>query len=150
MARISERKSSFSENYAKWNIDTICGFKSWILCKEPFLTISLTPVFSRCDWCVSGCWGKQIKTGQCSCWTDVVDGGVDVSLDECFCNVSSFSFPNIEYFICCFETQILAISSQNVLEYVDNRMIRARTIHSCNSWHLSGHISLLWKVLCHL
>ena len=65
-----------------------------------------------------------------------------------FATFSSFSFPNIEYFICCFETQIFAISSRhifrNVPEYVDNRMIRATPIHSCNSWHLSGHISLLW------
>ena len=35
MASIFEPKSSFSENYAKGNIDTICDFKSWILCKDP-------------------------------------------------------------------------------------------------------------------
>ena len=35
MARISEPKSSFSENYAKGNIDTTCDFISWILCKDP-------------------------------------------------------------------------------------------------------------------
>ena len=70
-------------------------------------------LFCRCDWCDSGCWGKQIKTYQCSCWTDV-DGGFDVSLDDSFCNVSSFSFPNIEYFFCCFKTQILAISSRQI------------------------------------
>ena len=44
MASISEPKSSFSENYAKGNIDTTCDFKTWILCKEPSLTLSLTPV----------------------------------------------------------------------------------------------------------
>ena len=55
---------------------------------------------------------KSIK-GQWSCWTDV-DGVVDVSLGDSFCNVSSFSFPNIEYFFCCFETQILAISSRQI------------------------------------
>ena len=35
MASIFEPKSSFSENYAKGNIDTTCDFKSWILCKDP-------------------------------------------------------------------------------------------------------------------
>ena len=62
-------------------------------------------LFCRCDWCVSGCWGKQIKTCQCSCSTDV-DGGVDVSFDHSLCNISSFSCPNIEHFICCIETKI--------------------------------------------
>ena len=42
MASISEPKSSFSEIYAKENIDITCDFKSWILCKEPFLTLTLT------------------------------------------------------------------------------------------------------------
>ena len=35
MASIFEPKSSFSENYAKGNIDTTCDFKSSILCKDP-------------------------------------------------------------------------------------------------------------------
>ena len=35
MASIFEPKSSFSENYAKGNIDTTCDFKSFILCKYP-------------------------------------------------------------------------------------------------------------------
>ena len=113
-------------------------------------------LFCRCDWCDSGCWGKQIKTYQCSCWTDV-DGGFDVSLDDSFCNVSSFSFPNIEYFFCCFETQSFGHFLTTVfLKMFQNKwttgcsLLRATPIHSCNSWYLSGHISLLWKVLCHL
>ena len=36
MASMSEPKSSFSENYAKGNIDTTCDVKSWILCKKNF------------------------------------------------------------------------------------------------------------------
>ena len=71
-------------------------------------------LFCRCDWCDSGCWGKQIKTCQCICWTDV-DCGVHVSIEVSFCNISSISCPNIEYFIWCFETLIFTTSLWHIV-----------------------------------
>ena len=105
-------------------------------------------LFCRCDWHDSDCWGKQIKTCQCSRWTDV-DGGFDVSLDDSFCNVSSFSFPNIEYFFCCFETQIFAISSWQIF-WKCSRICGQQDDQGNSNPLMYEHISLLWKVLCHL
>ena len=104
-------------------------------------------LFCRCDWCDSGCWGKQIKTCQCSRWTDV-DGGFDVSLDDSFCNVFSFSFPNIEYFICCFETQIFAISSQQIFLKMFQNMWTTGWSGQLQSTHVTPDIFLSTNLFC--
>ena len=60
----------------------------------------------------------------------------------------SFSFPNIEYFICCFETQIFAISSQQIFLKMFQNMWTTGWSGQLQSTHVTPDICLNISLFC--